>query len=428
MVISKSSGAGTVGATTDNGNGTYTATVTSPTVTGSGTFTGTLGGNPVTGSAVITYTPGAASATNSTISPVTASITADGVSTQVITVQARDANNNNLTTGGATVVINQSSGTGTVGATTDKGNGTYTATVTSPTVTGTGTFTATLGGSAVPGSSVITYTPGAATATNSTISPATASITADGVSTQVITVQARDAHNNNLTTGGSTVVINQSSGTGTVGATADKGNGTYTATVTSPTATGSGTFTATLGGSSVTGSAVITYIPGAKAKLQILLPGEVAAPGTVAGKTGTPSAQVAATPFSVTVNAVDANWNVVSSTDTVGITSSNSHSMPANAPLVAGSASFSVTLNTSAASTLTAGDVTNGSITANTSPSIAVTARALKQSLLPPIPKRTTVQTAPQQSQRSRRAALRQATRLTSSKPTTTRTWEAAML
>ena len=51
-----------------------------------------------------------------------------------------------------------------------------------------------------------------------------------------------------LTTGGATVVISRSAGTGAVSATADNGNGTYTATVTSPTATGSGTFVATLGG------------------------------------------------------------------------------------------------------------------------------------------------------------------------------------
>ncbi len=113
-------------------------------------------------------------------------------------------------------------------------------------------------------SSVITYTPGAANAAHSTISPATAYITADGISTLVITVQARDINNNNLTTGGSAVVISRSSGTGTVGGTTDNGNGTYTATVISPTATGSGTFTATLGwvdvGTAVgASSSVITY-------------------------------------------------------------------------------------------------------------------------------------------------------------------------
>ena len=49
--------------------------------------------------------PGAASAGNSTLSPSAASLTANGTSTQVITVQARDLYNNNLTSGGATVVF-----------------------------------------------------------------------------------------------------------------------------------------------------------------------------------------------------------------------------------------------------------------------------------------------------------------------------------
>src|SRR5207247_1100527 len=123
-------------------------------------------------SSVVTFTAGAANAAHSTVSPATASITANGTSTQVITVQARDVNNNNLTTGGSTVVISLSSGTGAVGSTTSVGNGTYTATVTSPTATGSGTFTATLGGIAVgtsvgASSSVVTYTPGPVDAAHS---------------------------------------------------------------------------------------------------------------------------------------------------------------------------------------------------------------------------------------------------------------------
>src|SRR5262249_48278877 len=64
----------------------------------------------------------------------------------------------------------------------------------------------------------------------------------------------------------------------------------------------------------------ITINPGALAKLQLLVPGETAAPGTATGKTGTPSGQTAGTAFNVTVNAVDANWNVINTNDTVAIT------------------------------------------------------------------------------------------------------------
>ncbi len=204
--------------------------------------------------------PGPVSASHSTVSPATASIPANGTSTQVITVQARDTNNVNETTGGAAVVFSRT-GTGTLSGTTDNGNGTYTATLTSPTSAGSATVTATLGGTAVgtavgASSSVVTFTTsgGTVSAPNSTVSPALASLTANGGSTQVITVQARDASNNNITTGGATVVFSRS-GTGTISGTTDNGNGTYTATLTAPTSVGSGTITATLNGTSV-GTAV----------------------------------------------------------------------------------------------------------------------------------------------------------------------------
>jgi len=74
---------------------------------------------------------------------------ADGSSTQLLTVQAKDINGNSLLRGGATVLITKLSGIGTVSAVSDHRNGTYTATVTSTTETGQGIFVATLNGSAV---------------------------------------------------------------------------------------------------------------------------------------------------------------------------------------------------------------------------------------------------------------------------------------
>src|SRR5207302_4860836 len=117
----------------------------------------------------------------------------------------------------------------------------------------------------------------------------------------------------------------------------------------------------------------ITVAAGAFAKLQVLAPGETPTPGSTSGKSGTPSPQTAGTPFTVTVNAVDANWNVVSSTDTVGITSSNGGAtLPGNAALVAGTKAFSVTLSTAGNWTVTASDITTPAMTANTSPAITV--------------------------------------------------------
>ncbi|MCX6138426.1 MAG: Ig-like domain-containing protein [Ignavibacteriales bacterium] len=277
VTITKQSGVGTIGAVTDNGNGTYTATITSTTTAGNGVFVATLGGSPVqsgTGSqtqSTITCTPGAADATVSTLTPTSTSITADGSSTQNLIVTVKDANGNNVGTGGATVVITQLSGTGSIGSVSDNGDGTYRATVTSPTLVGNGIFVATVGGNPVKNSggsqtqATVTYVAGAVNAAASTLTPTSASIVADGSSTQVLTVTAKDVHGNNIGTGGATVVIAQSSGTGTIGAVTDHGDGTYTATVTSPSSAGSGVFAATLGGSAVksgTGSqtaATITY-------------------------------------------------------------------------------------------------------------------------------------------------------------------------
>ena len=123
-------------------------------------------------------------------------------------------------------------------------------------------------------------------------------------------------------------------------------------------------------------SPATTVNPGAFTKLQLLMPGETAAPGTATGKTGTPSARTAGAAFTVTVNAVDANWNRVSSVgDTVRITSSDANApLPANAALVAGTQTFTVTLVTAGSRTVTATDVTDGTKTANTSPATTVTA------------------------------------------------------
>ena len=118
--------------------------------------------------------------------------------------------------------------------------------------------------------------------------------------------------------------------------------------------------------------------------MQILAPGETAAPGTASGKTGTPTGQAAGTAFSVTVNAVDANWNLVSNvTDTVGLSSSdNNATLPASSSLVSGKATLNVTFKTAGNKTLTATDQDDGSKLANTTPSIAVSAGPFAKLLL----------------------------------------------
>src|SRR5262249_27228454 len=134
---------------------------------------------------------------------------------------------------------------------------------------------------------------------------------------------------------------------------------------------------ATDGSKTANTSPSVTVNAGAFVKLQVLVPGETAAPGTATGKTGTPTAAGSGTAFNVIINSVDANWNLVSSTPTVGIPSSDSSAtLPSNGALSAGSRTNSVTLRTMGSQTVTASDITDGTKSSNTSPTITVNAGA----------------------------------------------------
>jgi hypothetical protein len=116
-------------------------------------------------------------------------------------------------------------------------------------------------------------------------------------------------------------------------------------------------------------------------KLQILLPGEIAAPNTSSGKTGTPDVQHAdpgdgSEAFNVIVNSVDNDWNVVNgATDTIHLASSDSgnflvNDIPADLNLSGGTVTFSVLFLADGSATITATDVTDGSKTAITSATV----------------------------------------------------------
>src|SRR5262249_13547914 len=88
-------------------------------------------------------------------------------------------------------------------------------------------------------------------------------------------------------------------------------------------------------------------VAGTFSRVQILLPGETAAPGTTTGKTGTPSYQTANIPFTITVRACDSQWNLVNTvTDAIQILSTDaSATLPPATQLQAGTRTFTVTLN-----------------------------------------------------------------------------------
>ena len=199
------------------------------------------------------------------------------------------------------------------------------------------------------------------------LSPANVSITAGG--SQSYTAAGFDAYSNPAgdVTASTTFSIGPNgscTGTSCTATVADANGSVHTVT---------GTYTS--GGR---GSTNLTVTAGSFTLLQLLVPGETAAPGTGDGFTGTPNTQYVNGPFQVTVNAVDQYWNLVNTvTDTVAITSTDPKAIPpADAALAAGTGTFNVTLDTvsynPATTTLTATDATNDSMTASTSPVIPV--------------------------------------------------------
>ncbi len=118
----------------------------------------------------------------------------------------------------------------------------------------------------------------------------------------------------------------------------------------------------------------ITVNPATFTKLQIILPGETQKGGTADGKDGAPNAQSAGNPFTITVRAVDAYWNVVSGIgDHVQMTSTDPFAgLPADTTLVSGTLTFPGRLFKSGAQTITAHDLTNTGITDNTSGTVNV--------------------------------------------------------
>lgn len=111
-------------------------------------------------------------------------------------------------------------------------------------------------------------------------------------------------------------------------------------------------------------SNTFSVIPGTFGKLQVLLPGETAKPGSATGKTGTPWDQLTGSQFDVTVQAVDVYWNLVTSaSDSVQIHSSdNQATLPGNSKLINGKSVFTVIMGSSGIHTITSVDITDPNI------------------------------------------------------------------
>src|SRR5207302_2771710 len=96
----------------------------------------------LTQTANVQFVPGPADAAHTTITALPASIPADGASTATITVRAKDAHDNNLTSSGGIVTL--ATDHGSLSAVTNNNDGTYTATLTSSNVIETATVSGTI--------------------------------------------------------------------------------------------------------------------------------------------------------------------------------------------------------------------------------------------------------------------------------------------
>lgn len=261
VVISIASGTGSISSTTDNGDGTYSATLTAPNDVGSATIQATVNSTLITSSSpVITFTYDVLS---------TFQVEASGggnIGTQTagtsftITITALDAYNNvvaDFNGGSNTVEItsNQtiSSGGGTSPAFSNGILSAHSITITSA---GSTTITARKSASSETGSSnSFTVNPASADPASSTITAGQSFLENNGADTTPVTVQLIDAFGNNLITGGVTVTLNTTAGS--LGSITDNSDGTYTATLTSGSVTATATITGTVNSSSITDNAVV---------------------------------------------------------------------------------------------------------------------------------------------------------------------------
>src|SRR5205823_2743800 len=206
VVFSQSAGAGSV---TGLGTATASSGVVSLSVTGNVAASVTIqaakqGGGLATATSTFTVTAGPISTATSTIGASPSSITANGSSTTTLTVQAKDANGNNLTAGGSTIKLSTTDGTfpsscSTDCTATDNGNGTYTLTLTSSTTAHAVTISGKVGAAAMTNTAGVTFTPGTATQLVFTTQPASA--TAGSAFGQQPVVKIEDANGNVVTSG-----------------------------------------------------------------------------------------------------------------------------------------------------------------------------------------------------------------------------------
>jgi adhesin/invasin len=218
---SDSGGHVSIGAVTNHGDGTYSATITAGTKADTETITAT--DRTMTASAGLTEVPGPVATV--TVGLARSSLPSDGVSTTMATATAADAFGNARANDSISF---HTDGHVTFGTTVNQGGGAYTSVVTTSTIADVEHITA-ADGSVTSPAATLTVTPGPASSMTLNLGKSTLSTSASPPDSTTATATVTDVHGNAVPHDPVTITTN---GHAQMGSVVDHGDGTYTATVT----------------------------------------------------------------------------------------------------------------------------------------------------------------------------------------------------
>ncbi|WP_234567132.1 invasin domain 3-containing protein [Rhodohalobacter sp. 614A] len=250
---------GSLGEVIDNGDGTYTATLTSSTTPGVAEISGTLDGDSIDDTAEVEFTVLPPSAAFTTITASPNEILADGSSTSNITVTLRNSNDDPVSSGGFTV--NLSTTAGSLSEVTDNGDGTYSAILTSSTNEETAIISGSLEGEEIDDTAEVTFQEEIQEPdpqfTQIEVNPD--ELPADGESQAMVTVTLRDENDDPVSAGGYCSNVDISTTGGSLGDVIDNGDGTCTLPLTAANDPGMAEITGTYNGDNIEDSASIEF-------------------------------------------------------------------------------------------------------------------------------------------------------------------------
>ena len=237
---------------TDNGDGTYSATVTSATAADY-SLTATVGSVTLTTTPSVSFTDPLPSASQSSFT--VSSATAQVGSNVTVNITLNKADGSSYGQSGGALSLSATPASATFSSVTDNGDGTYSAIVTS-TTEASYALTATVGSVTLTTTPTVafSYPPPSASQSSFTVSSATA----DTNSNVTINITLNNSDGSNYGRSGGNLALSSAPAGATFGSVTNNGDGTYSATVTSATAT-SYSLTATMGGVTLTTTPSVTF-------------------------------------------------------------------------------------------------------------------------------------------------------------------------